>query len=48
MMPIVSIIVKKQPDKSYTLSMKMKTQGPKFPLALDGDAEEHASGKYLK
>jgi hypothetical protein len=25
--------------------MKMKTQRPKFPLALDGDTEEHASGK---
>jgi hypothetical protein len=25
--------------------MKMQTQGKKFPLALDGDAEEHASGK---
>jgi hypothetical protein len=28
--------------------MKMQTHGPKFPLGLDGDAEEHASGKYLK
>jgi hypothetical protein len=25
--------------------MKMQTQGPKFPLALDEDTEEHASGK---